>query len=400
MGKGKGLLSYPIDIIKQRMGVAAKNAVYRPAKLYTQFLFVTSLAGIIGTAFAAYIMWKLGGLESVFENVWVLIMLLLSSAWGFSKATVDYTIASGYFIFEGDLGFVNVDSIELRHPVLAQQTFMVDTDDKRRHYPKIVHGRRVTRYEVWRHGRRGGNWKWPFWDGGGKEGFWAVCQHTWDLADVECRECPDCRWPEVRIPTMNFCFGCGIGLRIGNDGHFPVLRNCPECGSGKIANERPKIGTRVVQGTPLATYASNVGGTNKTFLVPEIAESIRQKLPGVTRGRVLDLRYSMWPNRSPLELPEEVMLAIINDPRYRLTSPVSVGYDLLPGEVSLGTVAPPNALVQLWGEQVAHKLLMMEYNALTKQYTRLRWMHEIQLSGGGQSGISGTGPPGGETGGK
>jgi len=368
-GSHRSPVTVPAEMVKSRLERVNRVHVYRPAKLWMHVLFLSSIGSAISTIVAAYHAWALGGMDGLLNAFWYVVPLSVASGWGVSKSSLDYLIATGFFLFEGDLGFVNLDSIELRHPILTQVTYPVNTDERKRHYAAEVWNKNVTRYEVWRWGRRGGVWKWPLWDGGKREGYWAVIQHSWEVADVLIRECPSCKKYEERT-----------------DAKF-----CPSCGSDAYPKGKPGVITKVISGAPLATKVEN----ERILLSEKVAEEMRNRLPGILRGRVLDLRYVIWPNRSPLELPEEVAQAIMSDSEYRSSSLVSVGYDQLSEEVYLGTVAPPNALARLWGTEVAFKSLVEEYTVLSNRVAKLRILQELQYTGG--QGIGGPGG-GGQTG--
>src|SRR3990167_3083389 len=105
-GTHRAPLTVPAEMVKSRLERTNRVHVYRPAKLWMHFLFVSSLASIVATMLASLHAWELGGLPALGNSLWYAVPLSLAGGWGISKASLDYLIATGYFLMEGDLGFI------------------------------------------------------------------------------------------------------------------------------------------------------------------------------------------------------------------------------------------------------------------------------------------------------
>jgi len=323
------------DILRR----AYRVRTYRPARYYLVWYFLLSILVTFLGGYSAFHAWQLNGLAGLSDALWYAFPTFVSGAGLAVLSTFYVLLSSGYFGVIGDRGIFSLGTLPATAPIVTKSTFIVSTESQVAMYGERLRGARITRYFVWRWGRKGGCKDWPGKAGGKSEGYYAVVVYTWEVA-------------EYRDPVSK-----------------KIIR--------EVLKDKP---CRTCNGTGLIE-------------VPELSEDDLKRMateyPGLKRGNVIDLPYQVMPDRYLEELPHEVADAIQHDEEYRATSRVDVMYDLLPQFVGLGSVLDHNAQVELFGLQFDTKWLRKTVTDLNIEIAQIS-----QLRGGIISGTPGLTPQG------
>jgi len=313
---------------------AYRVRTYRPARYYLVWYFLLSLLVVPLGAYGGFHAWQLGGVPALVDSLWYVFPAFLTGVGLTVLSTFYVLLSSGYFGVIGDRGIYSLGTLPATAPIVTKSTFIVSTDSQVAMYGETYRGARVTRYFVWRWGRKGGCKDWPGKAGGKADGYFAVVTYSWEVAEY--------RDPKTKA----------------------IVR--------KVLEEKP---CRTCAGTG-------------TLHIRELTENDLQRMateyPGLKRGNVIDLPYQVMPERYLEELPHEVADAVQHDEEYRATSKVDVMYDLLPQFVGLGSVLDHNAQVELFGLQFDTKWLRKTITDLTMEIAQVS-----QLRGGIISGSPG-----------
>lgn len=320
--------------------------VYRPARYYLSWKFLISIVLVFCSAPIEYVGFVQGEIPGVLNMLpWflptffgALVMVLFS--------TFDGMIASSLHMVEGDRGIYSLGSVPATAPIVTKTTFIVNTPEKQALYDPKYANARITRFLVWRWGRRGGCMNWPGKAGGKAEGFFALVVYSWEEAEYI--------GPDKKVVR-----------------EVIEKQPCPTCNKGR------------------ATTADERGFVHVPALEAADLQAMATAWPGLKRGGVIDLRMQVMADRYLEELPDSVAAAIQADEEFRASSRIDVMYDPLPDGPSLGTVLDHNAQAQLFGLEYAMKRARKNIVDLNQEITVVS-----QLSGGRMLGSPGLGQSG------
>lgn len=330
---------------------AYRNRTYRPARYYLTWYFLASVVVTVDFIVLGVYVYLDGGVELFLHRVAWVIVGFLASIFLAILSTYFGMLGSSLHLLDGDRGIYSLGSVPATQPVITKSTFVCMTPEQKALYPQELHGSRITRFMVWRWGRRGGCQNWPGKAGGKGEGFWSVVVYSWETAE---RLNPD---------------GTSTG-----EVYVLEKQPCPTCNRG---------GQVVVPDAKGEWDKSWLGYRHVPALTTDQLQKMSQDTPGFKRGGVIDLRNQIMPDRYLEELPYELALAIQHDEEYRASSRVDVGYDPLPEEGSLGAVLAHNAEIELFGLQATSKRARHQIVSLHQTRAILDQLQGGNIGGGG-----------------
>ena len=311
---------------------AYRVRTYRPARYYLVWYFLASVLVFITSVWSAFHAFQIGGLDGLKGSVWYAIPGALGGFFLAMLSTFYVLLSSGYFASVGDRGLYSLGTLPATAPIITKTAFIVATQEQIARYGEQMRGARITRFFVWRWGRKGGCKDWPGKAGGKSEGFFAVVPYSWEVAEY------------------------------------------PEGESGKIV--------RKVLDEKTCRACNGEGKVHVSELTETDLQRMATEYPGLKRGNVIDLPYQIMPDRNLEEIPHQVADAIQHDEEYRATSRVDVGFDLLPQFVGMGSVLDHNAETELFGLQRDVKLLRKQVIDLNMEITLISQMRGGAMIGG------------------
>lgn len=326
---------------------------YRPARYYLSWKFLISIVLVFCSAPIEYIGWRDGGIPGILAYLpWFLptffggLVLVLF-------ATYDGMIASSLHLIEGDKGIYSLGSVPATAPVVTKATYIVNTPEKTALYDPKYANARITRYLVWRWGRKGGCMNWPGKAGGKSEGFFTKVEYSWEEAEY------------------------ATSTGIGKDAKQVLVREviekqpCPRCNRDRKTPDDWR------------------GFVHVPALTSTDLQAMATAWPGSKRGGMIDLRMQVWQDRYLEELPDALAFAIQADEEFRASSRVDVMYDPLPDGPSLGSVLDHNMVAHTFGLEYALKRARKNIVDLNQEISLVS-----QLAGGRTLGSPGLGQPG------